>query len=150
MIDLDGMLPGTAIQTVVLHWYQPNMVFNCTQKGHRDLLRPGINCTASHIAPYIPPQPPPCSHHRYVYLLFAQSPSYRFPECFSHIPPKTVDARAGFDMRQFMQVAALDPPIAVNYFVARNNATDDDRSPSPSATTTSFRSVTCHTGPTGS
>lgn len=146
MLDLDGMLPGTAIQTVVLHWYQPDLIFNCAKHNHTPFLVPDNDTISDNVAPYIAPQPPPCSHHRYVYFLFEQPSSYRSPQCFSHIPPKTVDARAGFDMREFMHAAGLGTPVAVNYFFARSNASDC--APIPSATTTSFRSVACDTTPT--
>lgn len=155
-LDIDVVMPNTGTQTVVLHWYQPHLAFNCTN-GNQDedtsrRLIPdnNINSTTDYLAPYIAPQPPPNSHHRYVFLLFAQPPDYRFPKCFSHIPPKTPDARAGFDLRQFMHAAGLGPPVAVNYFYGRNQASDHNSPPpSSSVTTTSFRSVTCTTVPTG-
>lgn len=148
MLDLDGMFPGTAIEIVVLHWYQPDLVFNCTKEIHPPFLIPDNDTISDNVAPYIGPQPPPCTHHRYVYFLFEQPSSYRFPICFSHVPPKTSDARAGFDMREFMQAAGLEAPVAVNYFFGRHDASSCP--PIPSATTTSFRSVTCDAAPTAS
>lgn len=143
------VLPATVIQTVILHWYQPNLVANCTPSLSFTPLVPDEGRHSFNVASYIGPQPPPGSHHRYVYLLFAQPPAYKFPECFSHIPPETMEARAGFDVREFMRAAALGPPIAVNYFFARNDKPDGNHpSPSSSATTTSFQSVFCDTSPT--
>ena len=140
-IDLDAMIPNTKIETIVLHWYQPDLVFNCTEKGP---LKPANHRDITYDAPYIPPQPPPTSHHRYLYLLFQQPSGYMFPECFSHIPPKTVQARAGFDLREFMAAASLDQPVALNYFIAQMDVPDGADPPSlPTATTTSFRSVLC-------
>jgi hypothetical protein len=50
-----------------------------------------------------------------------------------------------------MQAASLGPPVAVNFFFGRRNATEgDDPSAPPSVTTTSFRYLTCDSGPTGS
>lgn len=145
------MLPGTATQTVVLHWYQPDLMANCTDSVPSEPLVP-VADGAPHLAPYIGPQPPRKSHHRYVYLLFRQPPTYQFPDCFAHIPPKNMDARAGFDIRMFMDAAALDTPVAVTYFFARNDDTEGNGPTSwssTSATTTSFRAVTCDkTGPT--
>jgi hypothetical protein len=149
-IDPDVVLNGTDIQTVILHWYQPHLFFECSSKDHPDdtFLRPG-NETIAHDAPYIAAQPPPNSHHRYVFLLFVQPPSYKFPSCFSHIPPMTLQARLGFDLYEFMRAADLDPPVAINYFYGQNRASDDCApTPSASGTTTSFRSVTCTTRPT--
>jgi hypothetical protein len=79
-----------------------------------------------------------------VYLLFAQEPGYKFPECFAHVVPETVDARAGFDVTQFMSVAGLSPPVAMNYFVGRHEPGEGETGTVPvRATTTSFRSVDC-------
>ncbi|OKO90561.1 hypothetical protein PENSUB_13278 [Penicillium subrubescens] len=105
----DVVLPGTGIQTIILHWYQSNFTFSCNGAGDSGVLKPGDDHGGdkhdSNTAPYIPPQPPVGSHHRYVFLLFNQSQSYEFPDCFEHIPPQTKDARSGFDIREFMLVA---------------------------------------------
>lgn len=146
MIDPDVMLPETAIETVVLHWYQPDLIFSCTEQTEPPFLVPDNDTISENVAPYIAPQPPPCSHHRYVYFLFQQPSGYQFPQCFSHLPPRTMDARAGFDMREFMHAAGLETPTAVNYFFGRHNVSDC--APGPSATTTSFRSVMCDIAPT--
>ncbi|KAJ5179281.1 hypothetical protein N7492_002491 [Penicillium capsulatum] len=142
-IDLDAVIPGTATSTVVLHWYQPDLIPDCSKKSNSNLLVPDSNTSSPCIAGYIPPQLPPGSHHRYIYLLYEQSETYEFPDCFSHIPPKTLDGRAGFDMREFMSAAGLGSPIALNYFFGRNNASDSEVTSIPSHTTTSFRSMTC-------
>jgi hypothetical protein len=34
--------------------------------------------------------------------------NYQFPGCFSHVFPETVSARAGFNIRKFVQAAGLD------------------------------------------
>ncbi|CAL5867125.1 uncharacterized protein PFLUO_LOCUS1337 [Penicillium psychrofluorescens] len=144
-LDLDVMIPGTAIQTVVLHWYQPDLILNCTETNSPGHLVPsdGSGGPSSPIAEYIGPQPPLGSHHRYVYLLYVQPLKYRFPACFSHIPPENMAARAGFDVRQFMQAAGLDVPLAVTYFFGRNENPGRPSRTWQSATTTSFQSVTC-------
>ncbi|PWY89072.1 citrate synthase [Aspergillus heteromorphus CBS 117.55] len=72
-------------------------------------------------ASYIAPRPPPASHHRYVYLLFEQPDTYVFPTCFNHIFPPTAEARAGFDTRQFVEVARLGGPVAGNWFYVVND-----------------------------
>jgi hypothetical protein len=152
-LDPDVVLPGTGIQTVILHWYQSNFTFNCNGEGDSGVLKPGDNHDGdkhdSNTAPYIPPQPPVGSHHRYLFLLFNQSQSYEFPECFEHIPPQTKDARSGFDIREFMLAAELDPPIAINYFFGRHTPSHDEHTlPSSSVTQTSFKSLDCQIGPT--
>ena len=38
-----------------------------------------------------------------------------FPECFRGFLSETVEARSGFDIRQFVDVARLESPIAVNF-----------------------------------
>ncbi|KAJ5371610.1 hypothetical protein N7517_003616 [Penicillium concentricum] len=147
VIDLDAILPGTAIQSVILHWYQPNLTMDCTKPAPPSKLVPAKdhedhNSTASYIAPRAPPN----THHRYVYLLFVQPPAYQFPECFSHVFPETVSARAGFDIREFVKAAGLEPPIAMNYFIGRHEPSEGETTTIPqSATTTSFRSVDCPT-----
>ncbi|KAJ5577433.1 uncharacterized protein N7459_006397 [Penicillium hispanicum] len=148
-LDLDVTIPDTGIETVVLHWYQPDLVFNCTPHHPPAWLLPDGDLVSPSEAPYIAPQPPPTSHHRYLYLLFVQPEGYQFPKCFSHIPPKTVEARGGFDIRQFMDAAGLDQPVALNYFFARKDVPEGEKPPVlPSATTTSFRTVSCTPAPT--
>ncbi|OQE06387.1 hypothetical protein PENVUL_c018G01925 [Penicillium vulpinum] len=151
-IDLDAILPGTRIQSVILHWYQPNLMIDCTKPKTPSILVPGDDHGDNHhsAASYIAPRAPPNTHHRYVYLLFAQPPGYKFPECFSHVFPETVSARAGFDVRGFIQAAGLNPPIAMNYFIGRHEPTEGETTTMPhGATTTSFRSVDCPTTSAG-
>ena len=38
-----------------------------------------------------------------------------FPECFRDALPDTVQARSGFDIRQFVEVAGLGSPVAMNF-----------------------------------
>ncbi|KAL3497178.1 citrate synthase-like protein [Aspergillus germanicus] len=129
-VDLDVQYGDT--YTVILHWYQPNMRVSHrenfwlepaglhTGDGEWVMPPPGlVNLTSG--AEYIAPQPPPHSHHRYVYLLFRQPRGYKFPDCFGHIFPKTVEARAGFDLQQFTDVAGLQFPVAGNYFYVDNS-----------------------------
>lgn len=149
MLDLDVQIPTTGIQNVVLHWYQPDLVFDCNLRDPPNLLAPDKEHSSDFVAPYIAPQAPVGSHHRYVFLLFEQQPSYNFPRCFEHVPPRTIESRAGFDIKAFMHAASLGPPVAVNYFFGRRNVSKgDDPSPFPSVTTTSFRSLTCDISPT--
>lgn len=151
MLDPDAQVPGTGIQCVVLHWYQPDLIFDCKANDPQGLLKPDPDRVPGLSAQYIPPQPPPLSHHRYIFFLFEQPASYRLPRCFEYIPPKTLESRVGFDIRLFMQASSLDPPVAINYFFGRLNASKgDEPSSTPSVTTTSFRSLTCDIGPTGS
>lgn len=150
-LDLDVILPETSTQTVVLHWLQSNFTFTCNGKGNSHVLLPGDDdhLHSSYTAPYIAPQPPPGTHHRYVFLLFNQSEVYDFPQCFEYIPPKTMEARAGFDIRQFMDAAGLDPPVAINYFFGyRKPSHEEHPVPASSVTQTSFRSVDCRVLPT--
>ena len=148
-IDLDAILPGTHIQSVILHWYQPNLMMDCTKPTPPSTIVPGKDHGHKHdpVASYVAPRAPPNTHHRYVYLLFAQPPAYQFPECFAHVFPETVSARAGFDIRKFVQAAGLSPPIAMNYFIGRHEPAEGEMTTMPhSVTTTSFRSVNCPTG----
>ncbi|KAJ5593717.1 hypothetical protein N7537_010621 [Penicillium hordei] len=147
-IDLDAILPGTRIQSVILHWYQPNLMIDCTKPSPPSSLVPGQDHGDKHrpAASYIAPRAPPNTHHRYVYLLFGQPPAYQFPDCFSHVFPETVSARAGFDIREFVQAAGLDPPIGMNYFIGSHGPAEGETTTMPqSPTTTSFRSVDCPT-----
>ncbi|KKK17691.1 hypothetical protein AOCH_000945 [Aspergillus ochraceoroseus] len=81
-VDLDVLYGSTS--TVVLHWYQPNMVIRRPQTppppppprvSRRESEPPDgvlVNLTSGG-AEYIAPQPPRNTHHRYVYLLFHQA-----------------------------------------------------------------------------
>lgn len=141
-IDLDAILPGTHVQSVILHWYQPNLAVECESTREPLLQIPGKHPEAA--ASYIPPRPPPNTHHRYVFLLFKQPPQYKFPDCFTHVFPESVSARSGFDIKTFIQAAKLDPPIAMNYFFGRHDPADGESTNSPlSATTTFFHYVNC-------
>lgn len=148
-LDLDVVLPGTRIQTVILHWYQSNLTFDCNGDGNHSILKPGEDDGSSYTAPYIAPQPPPGTHHRYVFLLFNHWHTYEFPDCFEKIPPATMEARSGFDIRKFMLASGLDPPIAINYFFGRRKSRNEEHPlPSPSVTQISFKSLDCQPGPT--
>lgn len=148
-LDLDVVFPGTGIQTVILHWYQSNFTFDCNESGNSKVLAPGKEDGSSHTAPYIAPQPPPGTNHRYVFLLFDQPQSYEFPECFAHIPPQTKDARSGFNVREFILAAGLDPPVAINYFYGRREPSHERQPmPSLSVTQTFFKSLDCQIDPT--
>lgn len=147
-IDLDAILPGTHVQSVILHWYQPNLSMECTSTKEPLLKIPGKRPEVA--ASYIAPRPPPNTHHRYVFLLFKQPPQYKFPDCFAHIFPESVSARSGFDIKTFIQVAKLDPTIAMSYFFGRHDPADGESTTSPlSATTTFFHSVNCPTSTAG-
>ncbi|GAB1214294.1 hypothetical protein ATERTT37_003456 [Aspergillus terreus] len=156
--DLDVIYGETA--TVALHWYQPNMTTQLNlEQNHIPRIQSRIklpdpkddnddddrilaNRTSG--AEYIAPRPPPKSNHRYVYLLFHQKADYEFPSCFSHIFPPTADARAGFDVRQFMQAAKLEAPVAGNYFfVEYDGPLPTHTAPVATPTTTSLRSAPC-------
>ncbi|RAL04653.1 putative citrate synthase [Aspergillus ibericus CBS 121593] len=134
-LDLDVIYSHNS--TVILHWYQPDLIFSNATPPTTDthtqtatpvpppplnnlnqepILTPHPSSPPTHTASYIPPQPPPHSHHRYVYLLYQQPPTYIFPTCFDYIFPPTAHARAGFDVRQFTAVAGLGGPVAGNYF----------------------------------
>ncbi|OQD89057.1 hypothetical protein PENANT_c003G08505 [Penicillium antarcticum] len=149
-VDLDVIMPGTSTETVILHWYQSNL-FKSSSSHHPSQLVPDKNHEDDPDieAPYIAPRAPPNTHHRYVYFLFEKPPAYRFPRCFAHIFPLTMEARAGFDVAKFIQAAKLDSPLAMNYFVGWHEpASGDPSSAVPSATTTSFRFVDCATSST--
>ncbi|KAI9935052.1 hypothetical protein ASPWEDRAFT_175772 [Aspergillus wentii DTO 134E9] len=133
-IDLDALLQPIATITPVLHWYQPDLIPNCVDHPHL------LTNTSTSGASYIPPQPPPHSHHRYTYLLYEQPQSYTFPECFGYIFPTTPEGRGGFNVRQFMDVAGLNGPVAANYFFVINQG---GVTASVTATTTSIRSAPC-------
>ncbi|GES65011.1 citrate synthase [Aspergillus terreus] len=155
--DLDVIYGETA--TVALHWYQPNMTTQPNpEQNHAPRIQSRIKLHSSNHddeddlilanrtsgAEYIAPRPPPKSHHRYVYLLFHQKADYKFPSCFSHIFPPTADARAGFDVRQFMRAAKLDAPVAGNYFfVEFDGPLPTPTTPVATPTTTSLRSAPC-------
>ncbi|KAL2868055.1 putative citrate synthase [Aspergillus lucknowensis] len=149
-VDLDVLYEATS--TVILHWYQPDMMarhsesfwLEPAERVEADGYNKHALVNATSGAEYIAPQPPPDTHHRYVYLLFEQHAGYEFPGCFGHIFPATVKARAGFDTRQFIEVAGLRPPVAGNYFFVNNNeAMTSTTQTHTSPTTTWLRSAPC-------
>ncbi|KAE8167977.1 phosphatidylethanolamine-binding protein [Aspergillus tamarii] len=150
--------------TVALHWYQPDMVCAMQQgalmnisngKGILEKIDGdpggGVLVNLSVGAEYIAPRPPPFSHHRYVYVLFNQKKDYQFPKCYSHIFPQTAEARAGFNIQQFVDIAKLDAPAAGNYFVVEYDGPVIKPTATASPTTTWLRSMLCEgPDPTGS
>ncbi|GLA83862.1 hypothetical protein AtubIFM56815_008069 [Aspergillus tubingensis] len=115
-LDLDVLYNHTTA-TVILHWYQPDLI---PYPNNTNILLPNPQVPTRKPAPYIAPQPPTNSHHRYLYLLYTQPPNYTFPGCFEHIFPPTAEARAGFDMKLFADAAGLGTPVAGNWFYVRN------------------------------
>ncbi|KAL5333412.1 phosphatidylethanolamine-binding protein [Aspergillus crustosus] len=151
-VDLDVFHEG--LLTVILHWYQPDMV---VRQHERSWLEQGPHrkngphkavSALTYGAEYMYPRPPPNTHHRYVYLLFEQHDQYEFPACFGHIFPKTFEARAGFDLRQFVAITGLAYPVAGNYFFGENDETVTETLTTsttslPVPTTTWVRSAPC-------
>ncbi|KAE8363262.1 citrate synthase-like protein [Aspergillus caelatus] len=160
--DLDVIYDMNA--TVALHWYQPDMVCAMQQGALMDISNNtgilekidgdsggGVLVNLSVGAEYIAPRPPPFSHHRYVYLLFNQKTDYQFPMCYCHIFPQTAEARAGFDIQQFVDIARLEAPAAGNYFVVEYDGPVIKPTATASPTTTWLRSMLCDgPDPTGS
>ncbi|KAM0096797.1 hypothetical protein ACP6JE_008701 [Aspergillus fumigatus] len=143
-VDIDVVLESCS--TTVLHWYQPYMTASAT--SHCDGNENGwlVNRTSTG-AEYIAPQSPPYTRHRYVYLLYEQDPDYVFPDCFGHIFPPTREGRGGFDIKQFVEVAGLRPPVAGNFFYVDNDAATTTTTASGGLvpTTTWFISAPCRT-----
>ncbi|KAF2215738.1 hypothetical protein CERZMDRAFT_15437, partial [Cercospora zeae-maydis SCOH1-5] len=111
MIDIQSVRSGVARS--MLHWFQPDLRVVSTSGGWSQL----SSATTSNIsAAYVGPQPLPGPLHQYAVLIFRQPPDFEFPECFESMLPATIDARAGFDLEQFMNVTRLSPPVAANYF----------------------------------
>ncbi|KAE8384367.1 citrate synthase [Aspergillus alliaceus] len=150
-IDLDVLYERNA--TTVLHWYQPDMVpvfkpntntkSNLRHFDKVNLYSNGILANQSIGAEYIAPQPPPYSRHRYVYLLYNQRPNYSLPKCYSHIFPPTIEARGGFDTRQFVDVTGLGAPVAGNYFFVEYDGPVIKPTVTARPTTTWLRSAPC-------
>ncbi|KAE8354200.1 citrate synthase [Aspergillus coremiiformis] len=153
-VDLDVRYKLNA--TVALHWYQPDLVpiFENNSSVERSRHNSGLgeigNCARDGIlrnqsmgAEYIAPRPPPYSHHRYVYFLFNQGPEYQFPNCYSHIFPPTAEARGGFNIHQFVDVAQLDAPVAGNYFFVEYDGPVIEPTATASPTTTWLRLAPC-------
>ncbi|OJJ69579.1 hypothetical protein ASPBRDRAFT_130876 [Aspergillus brasiliensis CBS 101740] len=116
-LDLDVLYNNNTTATVILHWYQPDLI---SSDNNILIPNPHAPIPPRESATYIAPQPPANSHHRYLYLLYTQPPDYIFPDCFEHIFPPTVEARAGFDVRLFAEAAGLGTPLAGNWFYVRN------------------------------
>lgn len=135
LLTIDPDVQYGTTSTVVLHWLQ-SLQANCLT---------GLLYENSRIekkAEYIPPQPPKRSHHRYVFLLFAQPDNYHLPECYEHILPATKEARVGFDPKRFIEVMGLGSPVAGNWFYVENGGEPVVSDVVP--TTTSLRAVCTH------
>nr|ANF07283.1 phosphatidylethanolamine-binding protein-like protein [Paecilomyces fulvus] len=130
LIDIDVILEPNA--TTILHWYQPDL-------KAQDLGSHLVN-TTNNGAAYLGPHPPAGNTHRYVFLLFQQPQGYTLPSCFSTIFPETVEARAGFNIDEFIEVAGLGDVVAANYVNVTNPATP---STTLTATTTSLSTAPC-------
>ncbi|GFF55561.1 conserved hypothetical protein [Aspergillus lentulus] len=143
-VDIDVVLESCS--TTVLHWYQPHMTASATSHCNGNGNGWLVNRTSPG-AEYIAPQSPPYTRHRYVYLLYEQDPDYVFPECFGHIFPPTREGRGGFDIKQFVEIAGLRPPVAGNFFYVDNDAATTTTTVSGGLvpTTTWFRSAPCRT-----
>lgn len=98
----------------LLHWYQADLLVDT--QSNKFVLRNFTNTGA----PYVGPQPNPGPSHSYVILLFRQPPDYKFPQCFHGIFPISVQARGGFDIRLFTEMAGLKELFAANYFISQD------------------------------
>ena len=130
MIDVEVVNSGLAYP--LLHWYRPDLWADTSTDAF--ILRNMTNTEAA----YVGPQPNPGPSHSYVVLLFRQPLNYRFPDCFQYMLPLSQEARAGFDLRVFMEMAGLKELVAANYFVSQN--------PESRPTTTSLMKPPCATG----
>ena len=133
-VMLDTEVNHNGIATPVLHWLQSDLHVDDPVNGV-------LGNHSLETVPYVGPQPIPGPPHIYVLLLFAEPPNYKFPECFEYVKPITVEARAGFNLTQFVEVTGLQKPVAANYFSAQNDMKPPE--PLPSVTTTSLNSAPC-------
>ena len=129
MIDVEVV--HSRISYPLLHWYRPDLWADISTGEF--ILRNMTNSGAG----YVGPQPNPGPSHSYVILLFRQPLNYRFPDCFEYILPLSLEARAGFDLRLFMEMAELKELVAANYFQSQN--------PESRPTTTSLMKPPCAT-----
>ena len=129
MIDVEVVHSGLAYP--LLHWYQADLWADTSTEF---ILRNMTNTGAA----YVGPQPNPGPTHSYVVLLFRQPLNYKFPDCFQYMLPLSMEARAGFDLHLFMEMAGLKELVAANYFVSQN--------PQSRPTTTSLMEPPCATG----
>jgi hypothetical protein len=127
MIDVEIVRNGLAYP--LLHWYRPDLWVDIQSK---DAI---LGNRTSAEASYVGPQPNIGPAHTYVLLLFRQPLNYKFPQCFQSILPLSEDARKGFDLHAFMEIAGLDDLVGANYFHSQN--------PDDGATTTSLSRPAC-------
>lgn len=130
MIDVEVVHSRLAYP--LLHWYQPDLWADTSTDAF--ILRNLTNNAAA----YVGPQPNSGPSHSYVVLLFRQPLNYKFPDCFQYMLPLSMEARAGFDLHLFMEMAGLKELVAANYFTSQN--------PESRPTTTSLMKPPCATG----
>ncbi|KAJ5117946.1 hypothetical protein N7526_010969 [Penicillium atrosanguineum] len=117
MLDLDVQIPGTGIQCVVLHWSQPDLIFDCNAIDSPFLLEPDPVHIPVISAPYLHPK---------LHLSLITVTLFFFST--SHLLISSSNASNIFLRKQwslevvFMQAALLDPHVAINYFFGRPNA----------------------------
>lgn len=118
MVDPDASYPENPQNRFIIHWWQEGMTkstteVNSTSIGGTRL----VNSTAPRVS-YRRPRPPTnSSAHRYISYLFEQPANFQVPEAYSGYGNQNASR---FPLEQFLQAAALDNPIAANYFYCSN------------------------------
>jgi hypothetical protein len=102
----------------ILEWFELDLTASDTSF---DLDSTGTSTSKSG-APYLAPDPPAGSTHQYVLLLFAQPMGFVVPRGYAVDPPRSRDARRGFDINHFIAAVAqggvmsLGDVVAATYF----------------------------------
>lgn len=96
----------------ILHWIQPGL--------RADVASGMLKTTASFVANYIGPAPPPGSApHRYVFLLYEQPEGFEGAE-YAPANGKELSNwyRIRYDLESWEKTAGLGEVVGVNYFVS--------------------------------
>jgi phosphatidylethanolamine-binding protein len=99
----------------ILQWFELGLTASETSF---DLDSTGTSTSESG-APYLAPDPPAGLTHQYVLLLFAQPMGFVVPRGYAAVdPPRSPDARRGFDINHFIAAVAQDGVTSLGGVVA--------------------------------
>lgn len=114
-IDIDAPYPSFAVISPILHWIRPGLKASTAEDGSFVL-----KATASVIASYLGPAPPPVSApHRYIFVLYEQPEGF---DVSKYAPAEGKEfgmwGRIRFDLDGFEKENGLGPLVASNYLLS--------------------------------
>jgi phosphatidylethanolamine-binding protein len=119
---LDLSVQNNGSNTTLLHWLLPGLSGTTI-----------LNSTATPLAPYFPPGPPPGQTHNYAVFLYKEPSKFAVPADYAPFfnnLTASVYNRVGFNLTRFAGEAGLGAAVAANWFlVGTPNATTSSVAP---------------------